>query len=36
MGCDNERGPVALWDGEPDRTSIEHDTIYDKPQLRAA
>ena len=26
-----ERGPVALWDGEPDRTSIEHDTIYDEP-----
>lgn len=24
-------GPVALWDGEPRRTSIEHDTIYDEP-----
>ena len=24
-------GPVALWDGEPARTSIEHDTIYDRP-----
>ena len=24
-------GPVALWDGTPKRTSIEHDTIYDKP-----
>jgi hypothetical protein len=22
-------GPVALWDGEPRRTSIEHDRIYD-------
>ncbi len=25
-GC----GPVALWDGEPSRTSVEHDTIYDE------
>jgi len=24
-------GPVALWDGEPKRTSVEHDTIYDQP-----
>ena len=24
-------GPVAIWDGEPRRTSIEHDTIYDDP-----
>jgi hypothetical protein len=24
-------GPVALWDGEIQRTSIEHDTIYDEP-----
>ena len=24
-------GPVAIWDGEPKRTSIEHDTIYDEP-----
>ena len=23
-------GPVALWDGTPKRTSIEHDTIYDE------
>jgi plasmid stability protein len=23
-------GPVALWDGEPRRTSIEHDSIYDE------
>ena len=22
-------GPVALWDGIPSRTSIEHDEIYD-------
>lgn len=22
-------GPVALWDGEPRRTSVEHDSIYD-------
>ena len=25
------QGPVALWDGEPKRTSVEHDTIYDHP-----
>ncbi|MES1256488.1 MAG: CopG family transcriptional regulator [Acidobacteriota bacterium] len=25
------RGPVALWDGTPTRTSVEHDTIYDEP-----
>ena len=25
------RGPVALWDGEPRRTSLDHDTIYDEP-----
>lgn len=24
-------GPVALWDGDPRRPSIEHDTIYDEP-----
>jgi len=23
-------GPVAIWDGEPRRTSIEHDTVYDE------
>ena len=22
-------GPVAIWDGEPRRTSIQHDSIYD-------
>lgn len=25
------QGPVALWDGEPRRTSSEHDTLYDEP-----
>lgn len=25
------QGPVGLWDGEPNRTSVEHDTIYDDP-----
>ena len=25
------RGPVALWDGTPGRSSIEHDSIYDDP-----
>jgi len=24
-------GPVALWDGEPRRTSIDHDSIHDEP-----
>ena len=23
-------GPVAIWDGVPKRTSLEHDTIYDE------
>lgn len=25
------RGPVGLWDGEPRRSSGEHDSIYDEP-----
>jgi hypothetical protein len=24
-------GPVALWDGEPRRTSTEHDSVHDEP-----
>lgn len=24
-------GPVALWDGEPRRASVDHDSIYDEP-----
>jgi len=24
-------GPVALWDGEPKRTSMEHDSVHDEP-----
>ena len=24
-------GPVAIWDGEPKRSSIEHDSVYDEP-----
>jgi hypothetical protein len=24
-------GPVALWDGTPRRTSVEHDTVHDEP-----
>lgn len=23
-------GPVAIWDGEPRRTSIDHDSVYDE------
>ncbi len=25
------RGPVALWDGVPRHSSLDHDTIYDEP-----
>lgn len=25
------QGPVALWDGELRRSSVEHDGIYDEP-----
>ena len=24
-------GPVALWDGEPGRASVDHDSVYDEP-----
>jgi hypothetical protein len=24
-------GPVAVWDGEPKRASIEHDSVHDEP-----
>jgi hypothetical protein len=24
-------GPVAIWDGEPKQTSIEHDSVHDQP-----
>ena len=24
-------GPVAIWDGEPKRSSLEHDSVYDEP-----
>ena len=24
-------GPVAIWDGESRRSSIEHHTVYDEP-----
>jgi Ribbon-helix-helix protein, copG family len=24
-------GPVAIWDGQPKRTSVEHDSIHDEP-----
>ena len=23
-------GPVGIWDGEPKRPSIEHDSVYDE------
>jgi plasmid stability protein len=25
------KGPVAIWDGEPRRTSLEHDSVHDEP-----
>lgn len=25
-------GPVAIWDGEAKRSSVEHDTVYDERQ----
>lgn len=24
-------GPVAIWDGEPRRTSSDHDSVHDEP-----
>jgi hypothetical protein len=24
-------GPVAIWDGKPRRTSIDHDSVHDEP-----
>ena len=24
-------GPVAIWDGEPTRLSVEHDSVHDAP-----
>jgi hypothetical protein len=24
-------GPVAIWDGEPKRTSLDHDSVHDEP-----
>ena len=24
-------GPVAIWDGEPRRVSLDHDRVYDEP-----
>ena len=29
-------GPVAIWDGEPGRTSVEHDSIYDERKCGTA
>jgi hypothetical protein len=25
------RGPFAIWDGEPKRDSIHHDSVHDEP-----
>jgi hypothetical protein len=24
-------GPIAIWDGEPKRASIKHDSVHDEP-----
>ena len=24
-------GPVAIWDGEPKRTAVDHDSVHDDP-----
>lgn len=24
-------GPIAIWDGEPKRLSIDHDSVHDEP-----
>ena len=24
-------GPVGIWAGEPRRTSVDHDSVYDEP-----
>jgi len=24
-------GPIAIWDGEPRRRSVEHDSVHDEP-----
>jgi hypothetical protein len=24
-------GPIAIWDGKPKRTSIDHDSVHDEP-----
>ena len=24
-------GPVALWDGRPKKSSVEHDSVHDEP-----
>jgi Ribbon-helix-helix protein, copG family len=24
-------GPVAIWDGEPNRASVDHDSVHDEP-----
>jgi hypothetical protein len=28
-------GPVALWDGEPRRSSVDHDSVHDEAQAQA-
>jgi len=28
-------GPVALWDGQPKRASIDHDSVHGQPSSRS-
>ena len=25
------QGPIAIWDGEPKRSSLDHDSVHDEP-----
>jgi hypothetical protein len=25
------KGPIAIWDGEPKRSSFDHDSVHDEP-----
>jgi Ribbon-helix-helix protein, copG family len=27
-------GPVAIWDGEPRRISVDHDSVHNKEEIR--
>lgn len=31
LRTDDTKGPIGIWDGEPKKTSVDHDSIYDAP-----